>query len=54
MHSNRKFLTFDPATAHDLSTEFTTDPNNRSAFDGSLQWEGWLRKLNRMGAPYDQ
>ena len=54
MHSNAKFLTFDPVTAHDLSAEFTTDPNNRLAFDGSLQWEGWLRKLDRMGAPYDQ
>ncbi|MEM7172800.1 MAG: class II aldolase/adducin family protein [Pseudomonadota bacterium] len=54
MHSNAKFMTFDPATAHDLSREFTTDPNNRLAFDGTLQWEGWLRKLDRMGAPYNQ
>ena len=35
-----------------LSEEFTSDSNNRLAFNGSLQWEGWLRKLDRLGACY--
>ena len=32
--------------------EFTSDPNNKNAFDGSLQWEGMLRKLDRLEACY--
>ena len=43
---------FPPEQAQRLADKFTTDPNNRNAFDGSLQWEGWLRKLDRMGSVY--
>ena len=35
-----------------LSEEFVNNPNNRNIFDGSLQWEGWLRKLDRMNSCY--
>ena len=53
MQTGGKMLTFDPKKASKLSEEFTTDPNNQLAFTGSLQWEGWLRKLNRMGSCYN-
>ncbi len=52
MQSGQKVFTFDLEKAHIMSEEFTTDSNNQFAFDGSLQWEGWLRKLDRMGACY--
>lgn len=52
MKSGAKYSTFDLDKAQELSQEFTADPNNRLAFGGTLQWEGWLRKLDRMGAPY--
>ena len=52
MQSGAPVHSIEPAKAAELSTEFTTDTNNRMAFDGSLQWPGWLRKLNRMGACY--
>ena len=52
MHSGGKVLAIDPVEAERLSREFTSDPNNQHAFDGSLQWEGWLRKLERMGSCY--
>jgi ribulose-5-phosphate 4-epimerase/fuculose-1-phosphate aldolase len=51
--SGGKVLTFDPWRVSELAEEFTGDPNNRNAFDGSLQWQGWLRKLDRMNACYD-
>lgn len=54
MQSGDTVLSFEPTRARDLSRDFTGDPNNRFAFDGTLQWEGWLRKLDRMGAPYRQ
>ncbi|MFW2382998.1 MAG: class II aldolase/adducin family protein [Acidimicrobiales bacterium] len=45
-------LPLDPLAASELSKQFTTDPNNQFAFDGSLQWEGWLRKLERINSCY--
>lgn len=50
--SKQKVLTFDPERAMALSKDFTTDPNNAFVFDGTLQWEGWLRKLDRMDPSY--
>ena len=50
--SGREVLTFPASDAARLAREFTADPNNQSAFDGTLQWEGWLRKLDRLGACY--
>ena len=52
MQTNSKVLSLAPDRAHMMAEEFTTDPNNRNAFDGSLQWEGMLRKLDRMNACY--
>ena len=52
MHTGQNVQTFDPEQAKALSKEFTGDPNNQFAFDGSLQWDGWLRKLDRMGSCY--
>jgi len=48
MQSGQKVLALDAATAARMSQEFTSDANNQMAFDGSLQWTGWLRKLERM------
>ena len=52
MQTGRKVFTFDKEKAESLSDEFTSDPNNEFAFDGTLQWEGWLRKLDRMNSCY--
>ena len=48
MQSGQKVLALDADTAAKMSQEFTSDANNQMAFDGSLQWPGWLRKLERM------
>jgi len=45
-------LPFGKDLAESLSSDFTTNPDNAGAFDGSLQWDGWLRKLDRLGACY--
>lgn len=50
--TGQKVLPFSPEAADALSREFTTDPNNEFVFDGTLQWEGWLRKLDRAGSCY--
>ena len=52
LQSGKKVLPFEPGQAARLADEFTNDANNRGAFDGSLQWQGWLRKLDRMNACY--
>jgi len=52
MQTNSRVLAFKPEIAQTLADEFTMDPNNRCAFDGSLQWEGMLRKLDRLNACY--
>ena len=52
MQSGALVRAMDEATAVRMAREFTGDANNRSAFDGSLQWPGWLRKLDRLGACY--
>jgi ribulose-5-phosphate 4-epimerase/fuculose-1-phosphate aldolase len=54
MQSGQKVLTIDANTAAQMSEEFTSDINNQMAFNGSLQWPGWLRKLDRMNACYMQ
>jgi len=50
MQSGDKVLTIDALSATQMSREFTSDTNNQMAFNGSLQWPGWLRKLDRMNA----
>ena len=50
--SGRRVMTFPADQAARLAREFTADPNNEFAFDGTLQWPGWLRKLDRLGACY--
>lgn len=50
MQTSQRVLPFDAQQAQQMAKEFTTDPNNHNAFNGSLQWEGWLRKLDRMNA----
>ena len=50
--SGRRVIPFPVNEAARLAREFTSDPNNEFAFDGSLQWQGWLRKLDRLGACY--
>ena len=50
--SGGKVLALDVADAARMSQEFTSDANNQMAFNGSLQWPGWLRKLDRMGSCY--
>jgi len=52
MQSGGKVLAFDADTTVLMSQEFTSDANNQGAFDGSLQWPGWLRKLDRMGSNF--
>ena len=52
MQSGAGYKVIDHQTAERLSHEFTSDPNNRLAFDGSLQWPGWLRKLDRQNSVY--
>ena len=52
LQTGRKNYFFDSKTARELSEEFVHNPNNRNIFDGSLQWEGWLRKLDRMNSCY--
>ena len=52
MHSGQKVLALETTTAAKMSQEFTSDTNNQTAFNGSLQWPGWLRKLDRLNACY--
>lgn len=52
MQSGQKVLALDAVSAAKMSQEFTSDANNRMAFNGSLQWPGWLRKLDRLAACY--
>ena len=54
MHSGQKVLSMDAIQATKMSQEFTSDPNNQLAFSGYLQWPGWLRKLDRSGACYQE
>ena len=54
MQSGGKVLAIDAASAMKMSQEFTSDPNNKMAFNGSLQWPGWLRKLERMNACFKE
>ena len=52
MQAHAKAKTFDLDNAAQLAAGFTGNPENASIFDGTLQWEGWLRKLDRMGCCY--
>ena len=52
MQAHAKVKTFDLDNAEQLAAEFTGNPDNASIFDGTLQWDGWLRKLDRMGCCY--
>ena len=52
MQTHAKVKTFDLDNAQQLAAEFTGNPDNEFVFDGTLQWEGWLRKLDRMGSCY--
>ena len=52
LQTGRKNLPFSPESAEKLSKAFVSNPNNRNIFDGSLQWEGWLRKLDRANSCY--
>ena len=52
MQAHAKAKTFDLDNAEQLAAEFTGNPDNASIFDGTLQWDGWLRKLDRMGSCY--
>lgn len=52
LQSGQKLLALDDEIARELSREFTSDPNNEFAFDGTLQWQGWLRKLEGMNSCY--
>ena len=51
-NSGQKVLPLPADRAAGLAAAFTGDPNNAGAFDGSLQWAGWLRKLDRLNACY--
>lgn len=50
--TGKKVFPFDAEAADALAAEFTSDPNNEFVFDGTLQWQGWLRKLDRAGSCY--
>ena len=52
MQTHAKVKTFDLESAEQLAAGFTGNPDNEFVFDGTLQWEGWLRKLDRMGSCY--
>ncbi len=52
LDSGQKVYSFPADRAAELAAAFTGDPNNAGAFDGSLQWAGWLRRLDRMNAAY--
>jgi len=55
LQTGRKNLPLSPESAEsaeELSKAFVSNPNNRNIFDGSLQWEGWLRKLDRANSCY--
>ena len=54
LQSGQQVFSIEADTAIEMSTEFTSDSNNQMAFNGSLQWEGWLRKLDRMNASYNR
>ena len=43
-------LTFSTDEVEKLADEFTNNPENEFVFDGTLQWEGWLRRLDREGS----
>ena len=50
MQSGQKVLALEHEKATTMAREFTEDANNQMAFSGSLQWDGWLRKLDRINA----
>lgn len=50
--TNAKVKTFDLMTVLEVARRFTGDANNQGAFDGSLQWDGWLRRLDRLDPSY--
>ena len=52
MHSGTRVNAIAADEAVRLAHEFTGDANNRMAFNGSLQWPGWLRRLERMNSCY--
>ena len=52
LQTGKQNLPFSPESAEKLSKAFVSNPNNRNIFDGSLQWEGWLRKLDRINSCY--
>ena len=52
MQTHAKVKTFNLDSAEQLAAGFTGNPDNEFVFDGTLQWEGWLRKLDRMGSCY--
>ena len=52
MQAHAKAKTFGLDNVAQLAAGFTGNPENASIFDGTLQWEGWLRKLDRMGCCY--
>ena len=52
LQTGKKNLPFSPESAEELSKAFVSNPNHRNIFDGSLQWEGWLRKLDRINSCY--
>ncbi|MEM7562299.1 MAG: class II aldolase/adducin family protein [Pseudomonadota bacterium] len=54
MQSGQDFHAFDYETAKEMASSFTGDENNQMAFNGSLQWPGWLRKLDRLGVCYQE
>ena len=52
MRTHAKVKTFNLDSVEQLAAGFTGNPENEFVFDGTLQWEGWLRKLDRMGSCY--
>jgi ribulose-5-phosphate 4-epimerase/fuculose-1-phosphate aldolase len=52
MQTHAKVKTFNLDSAEQLAAGFTGNPDNEFVFDGTLQWEGWLRKLDRIGSCY--
>ena len=52
MQTHAKVKTLNLDSAEQLAAGFTGNPDNEFLFDGTLQWEGWLRKLDRMGSCY--
>ena len=50
--TGERVLTFDDDRVEAMAEEFTDNPENEFVFDGTLQWEGWLRRLDREGSCY--